>query len=695
MPTFQFSGPDGQTYEVNGPDGATPEQAFGILQQHAGAPKSDAPMSWGKVGMQALSNAPASAGRFVQDMISPVVHPIETAKNLYHTGAGALDMAAAATNAAVDPYLPKSYQVLPEKTFGERYEHALKPADQGNVEAARAVGKSYVDRYGGVENIKRTLATDPVGVLGDVGGVLTLGGEGLARAPGVIGRAGEAVRAAGAINPVTGVAKVAKGVAGAIRSSPWAKAYEADRNPDIPAARAIRSAFQKDDGKGLSDQELQDAAARGQPVLAMDTGGGRATTRLARTASNFSPEAQEIGDRSIAMRSDTRHERTADYLSELQNFPDAHEQAKAIKNSARANNGVLYDRAMAKGAAGVWNDRLGELINHPWVRKAIPSALEESNAEAVLSGKPAMRDPFDVDAAGNLTLKKDAKGNTVKPTLEFWDALKKHIDDRVSGASASPTSRGEPNTVRIGSNLRDALLKETDAIVPEYKTARGVAQKFFGARDALQAGRDLATPGTRAAKMDNRVLADQLKSYSKAERALLQDGLMDQLSTALRGPNKRTILNDLKSSSNARNRMMMVMGPDKMAHITAWVHAEDMFDRFKTALRGNSTTMQQGDDMARMSVSPSHLLHIKTAMISYLEHMAKKIGVGLDEKVAKSVMEMLTSEDTERYDRAIKVIQKSKGLSRIFAHVPDPKNINAALRTTAAANNSRGNVTVD
>ena len=65
------------------------------------------------------------------------------------------------------------------------------------------------------------------------------------------------------------------------------------------------------------------------------------------------------------------------------------------------------------------------------------------------------------------------------------------------------------------------------------------------------------------------------------------------------------------------------------------------------------------------------------------------------EKVAKSVMEMLTSEDTERYDRAIKVIQKSKGLSRIFAHVPDPKNINAALRTTAAANNSRGNVTVD
>lgn len=38
MPTFDFTSPDGKTYSVDGPDGATPEQAFGILQQHLGAP---------------------------------------------------------------------------------------------------------------------------------------------------------------------------------------------------------------------------------------------------------------------------------------------------------------------------------------------------------------------------------------------------------------------------------------------------------------------------------------------------------------------------------------------------------------------------------------------------------------------------------------------------------------------------------
>ena len=36
MPTFEFKSPEGQSYSVQGPDGATPEQAFGILQQHLG-----------------------------------------------------------------------------------------------------------------------------------------------------------------------------------------------------------------------------------------------------------------------------------------------------------------------------------------------------------------------------------------------------------------------------------------------------------------------------------------------------------------------------------------------------------------------------------------------------------------------------------------------------------------------------------
>ena len=43
MPTFQFTSPEGKSYEIAGPDGATPEQAFNILQSQLQAPASVVP----------------------------------------------------------------------------------------------------------------------------------------------------------------------------------------------------------------------------------------------------------------------------------------------------------------------------------------------------------------------------------------------------------------------------------------------------------------------------------------------------------------------------------------------------------------------------------------------------------------------------------------------------------------------------
>jgi hypothetical protein len=37
IPIFTFTSPQGQQYTVTGPGGATPEQAFGVSQQHLGS----------------------------------------------------------------------------------------------------------------------------------------------------------------------------------------------------------------------------------------------------------------------------------------------------------------------------------------------------------------------------------------------------------------------------------------------------------------------------------------------------------------------------------------------------------------------------------------------------------------------------------------------------------------------------------
>lgn len=130
---------------------------------------------------EAISNIPASAAEFAKNTVQPILHPIETADSLKNLGLGVLEKTG----------------VLPG-TEHEKY--------------ADAVGRFLVDRYGGIENVKRTLATDPVGLAGDLSMILTGGGSAAARAPGVIGKVGEAARAAGtAIDPLRAAAAAGRG----------------------------------------------------------------------------------------------------------------------------------------------------------------------------------------------------------------------------------------------------------------------------------------------------------------------------------------------------------------------------------------------------------------------------------------------------------------------------------------------------
>jgi hypothetical protein len=166
------------------------------------APPTAPSTPWSTVAGNVISNFVPSAGKAVGDAVRIVAHPIDTAKGLYNVGAGALDMANAKTNAAIEPYVPKFMQSgLPEATFDERYKHGL-TQQTGHEGAAQAVGQHFGDEFGSVEGFKKSLGSDPIGTLTDVSLPLTLGGGLAARAPGIIGKVGEAAKVAGDVmNP--------------------------------------------------------------------------------------------------------------------------------------------------------------------------------------------------------------------------------------------------------------------------------------------------------------------------------------------------------------------------------------------------------------------------------------------------------------------------------------------------------------
>jgi hypothetical protein len=172
---------------VAGPSVTRPQESLGDVPKWEQSPIAtesegkwqDSPveMSWVEVGELAISNTPESAQQFLKDIWNAVRHPIETGGTLLDVADGAIRLMAPG-------------------------------GDSPNEDKARAVGQFFSNRYGTVDGFKVALATDPVGVLGDLSVLFTGGGAAGARLPGIAGQTARAARTVGrAIDPTLIAAK--------------------------------------------------------------------------------------------------------------------------------------------------------------------------------------------------------------------------------------------------------------------------------------------------------------------------------------------------------------------------------------------------------------------------------------------------------------------------------------------------------
>jgi len=144
------------------------------------------PLTMKQVVSQAVGNIPKSAEQFVKDMVTPFLEPKETAKAFVSLGKG----------------------------LGQK----LIPGKQEDEEIVDSLVEVMKDRYGGVENIKKTLAEDPVGFVADISSLLIPGGA-VTKSLGVvskvekIGKVGKVISKVGeALEPTTAIRKVTKEV---------------------------------------------------------------------------------------------------------------------------------------------------------------------------------------------------------------------------------------------------------------------------------------------------------------------------------------------------------------------------------------------------------------------------------------------------------------------------------------------------
>ena len=146
-------------------------------------PTSSPDLTLGEMTRTAISNVPKSTGEYIGSVAHAIAHPVESAQSILNIANGALQHA------------------LPESANNLMYQ--MNPELAKNKKIASNVADFYAQRYGSAENLKRSIAEDPVGVAGDLSSLLTMGGSATANLPSVAGKAGKLAKLSGnAIEPL-------------------------------------------------------------------------------------------------------------------------------------------------------------------------------------------------------------------------------------------------------------------------------------------------------------------------------------------------------------------------------------------------------------------------------------------------------------------------------------------------------------
>ena len=387
----------------------------------------------------------------LRDVTAPIHSPVQTAKGL-----GGIALGAA---------------------------QKLIPGRQGAEQNIEAIGTFLKDRYGGLENVKRTLAEDPAGLLADLSGFVTGGATLAAKGAGMAGRV---ARSARAVAPATRggqalstVSEGASRAAGAIERAAPAVA-EAARAP----GRAVAA------GVGKAARGVGNTAAE---ILGLTTGASATPIKVAFTAGKAGGERGQMFAQS--MRG---------------NIP-----MDDVVTQAREAVGAMHQRKMQsykEGIAGAFADTADKPINFGKVAETATEAMKSGTFKGV-----------DISTSTSAIRKKLAERlsqwSELDPaqyhTVEGMDALRKSIGDVLDSAPFGTPER------RMAEQVYFATRKAVEAQAPGYgKVLSDYNQASNHLRDlerALSVGKTAATE-TALRKLQAVMRNDVTSAYGQRAR---------------------------------------------------------------------------------------------------------------------------------------------------------------------------------
>jgi hypothetical protein len=309
----------------------------------------------------------------------------------------------------------------------------------------------------------------------------------------------------------------------------------------------------------LTPEEFERLQRAGEPVNIADVVG--APESLSAAAARFpgDPRVDQI-NRSLQDRINQNGGMVGKAVDTAYGRPiDAYVLREQADAAARATNAPLYNQAYAHpNAQNIWDESLGRALNTNEGKAALQWADNEARKSAVEAGRSAPRNPFVIDAQGNVTL---TPGETGAP-LEFLDCVKRGLNQVYTDQAR------ERDPARFTTqNMIDDLTGKLKQAVPPYGDALSNAGKFIRGSNAFEAGTQFTNLLPTSGSMAPGELRAQLEKFSSVNRGAMTAGERDQFRLGVgswikENPTEAAAIfkGNSPESIQARNAMRFVLG---------------------------------------------------------------------------------------------------------------------------------------
>lgn len=382
--------------------------------------------TWSQVGREAISNIPESGVKLLGGLYTAVTRPRETLEQLGEVLTGAYAR-----------FIPQEWMARPDKAAEF-------------IAKADAVGGVYRDRYGSVEALKNTIATDPVGFAADVS---TLAGAGAVAAP---GRAGQVL---GTVSRVTDPTRVI--------TAPAAAAGRAGINALERAAIGGKANVLLEAAEGRAPDIVN--ALRQQPEIvpgATPTAGEAAAPVGATRFSALQESAEKILPSAYMAR---RQAQDAARAASIREVGGTEAQLTSARMARAAEANLLYGQAGAKAVAE--DATLKALQSRPSVKKAFDRAKDLAAEEGASFG---------------------ASGSYTAADMHY---VKMALDDLVQNPATYGIGKVEASKI---AGTRKEFINWLEGQVPEYGAARSAFQARSKPINQMEVGQYLESKLTSA-----------------------------------------------------------------------------------------------------------------------------------------------------------------------------------------------------